>query len=292
MRTRIIYSFFAALVFFTACRKTDAPELPSNLARAPIPQFSFDSSADLTISGQDPNSFTGKVILNQYYTTDHSYKSFDVVVRKDGDNSKIQVLQTDITSLPATVTVTGDQLEKLFNSPIESTDFFDIGADVTLPSGQKIEAFPADGNPNYDPNINTLPNLRPFTIQYGVFCNYDPSVFQGNFVVVEDDWQDYHPGDVVPVTKIDDTHFSFLYNGLDRQPVIVQVDPVTNITSIQNQYFENYGPPYGNFYIQTVPSPNNIVLPCQGVISIFADIYSDNPDYGDQGNFRLVLQKQ
>jgi hypothetical protein len=292
MRTRIIYGFLITMIFLSACRKSDAPELPDNLQRAPIPQFKLDSSVDLTIPGQDPNSFNGKFTLSQYYTNDHSFKSIDVVVRKSGDNSMIKVLQSDVQQLPATISVTGEQLKTLFNAPIQSTDFYDIGADVTLLSGQKIEAFPSDGNPNYDPNINTLPNLGPFTIQYGVYCDYDPSVYDGNFVVLQDDWQDYHPGDVVPVTKIDDTHFSFMYNGLDVQPIIVTVDPVTNVTSITNQYFENYGPDFGDFFIHTVPSPNNVVLPCQGVVSIFADIYSDNPIYGDQGNFRLVLKKQ
>ena len=45
--------------------------------------------------------------------------------------------------------------------PIATTDFFDIGADVTLTNDQKLEAFPSDGNPNYDPNVNTFPNLVP-----------------------------------------------------------------------------------------------------------------------------------
>ncbi|HVX26917.1 MAG TPA: hypothetical protein VHB70_11280 [Parafilimonas sp.] len=290
MRTRIVYSFFVALIFLGACRKSDAPELPSNLQRAPIPQFKIDSSADLTISGQDPTKFSGKFTLSQYYATDHSFKSMDVVIRKSGDNSKIEVLQADITELPATFTITGDQLEKLFNAPIESTDFFDIGADVTLTNGAKVEAFPSDGNPNYDPNINTLPNLGPFTIQYGVFCNYVPSVYDGNFVVVEDDWADYHPGDVVPVTKIDDTHFSFEYAAADAKPIVVTVDPITNITSIDKVEFGNYGPGTGNFYAQSVSSPNNYVLPCQGVFSVVFDIQSDV--LGDYGAIRVVMRKQ
>ena len=80
-----------------------------------------------------------------------------------------------------------------------------------------MKLFPSDGNPNYDPNVNTLPGLGPFTLQYGVFCNYDPSVYDGDFVVVEDDWADYHPGDVVHITKIDNTHFSFEYLDAEYQ---------------------------------------------------------------------------
>lgn len=289
---KIICGFLLFTILISSCRKSDAPELPDGLQRAPIPQLSKDSSSDLTISGTDPNAFNAKFILDQYYKTDHSYKSFDVIVRKNGDNASIKVLKANITTLPATITVTGQQLKTLFGADITATDFYDFGADIYLPSGLKIEAYPSDGNPNFNPNIPVLPNLAPVTVQYVVFCDYDPSIFQGNFVVVEDDWQDYQPGDVVPVTKINDTHFSFEYNGADLKPIIVQVDPATNVTSITNQYFENYGPDYGNFYIHTAASPNNTVLPCLGVISIFADIYSDNPGVGNQGNFKLVLKKQ
>jgi hypothetical protein len=292
MKTRIIFGFLVVLIFSMGCRKTDQPELPDNLQRAPIPQFAFDSSADLSISGQDPDSFTGKFILDQYFKTDHSYKSFDIVIRKSGDNAAIKVLQSGVTQLPATFTVTGEQLKSLFNAPVQSTDFFDIGADVTLLNGQKIEAFPSDGNPNYDPNVNTLPGLGPFTLQYGVFCNYDPSVYDGDFVVAEDDWADYHPGDVVPLTKIDNTHFSFEYAALDAKPIVITVDPVTNITSVDKVVFGNYGAAFGNFSAESVSSPNNYVLPCQGVFSIVIDIASDNPTYGDQGSFRVVMQKK
>ena len=285
---RIFYSFLVILILVTSCRKSDNPVLPDDLLRVPIPQFTIDSSADLTISGQDPASFTGKFTLGQYFTADHAYQSFDVVVRKSG--GEVKILQGNVTQLPSTITVTGEQLESLFGSAIESTDFFDIGADAILAGGQKIEAFPADGLPSYDPNIATFPNLGPTSIQYGVFCTYDASIYKGNFVVVQDDWQDYHAGDVVPVTQIDDTHFSFEYASLDAQPIIVEVDPVTNATSIANQYFGNYGAGFGNFFIQSVTSGNNVVLPCQESFSVVSNISSDA--LGDFGNYRIVMRKQ
>jgi hypothetical protein len=289
---KIIYNLLAALVLITSCRKSDNPVLPDNLQRAPIPQFTIDPNADQLIPGQDPDSFNGKFSLSQYFTTDHSYKSFDIVIRKNGDNGTIKVFQDNVTQLPADFTITGVQLKTLFNAAIEPTDFYDIGADAHLADGTKLEAFPSDGNPSYDPNIATFPNIGPTSIQYGVFCEYDASVYKGDFVVVQDDWQDYHAGDVVPVTQIDGTHFSFEYAAADAQPIIVEVDPVTNVTSVADQYFGNYGAAFGNFRLHSVSSANNNVLPCQGVFSVVVDIYSDNPNVGDQGNFRIVMQKK
>ena len=108
MKTRVIFGFLVVLIFSVGCRKTDQPELPGNLQRAPIPQFTFDSSTDLTIPGQDPDSFTGKFILDQYFKTDHSYKSFDIVIRKSGDNAAVKVLQADVTQLPVLLLLPGN----------------------------------------------------------------------------------------------------------------------------------------------------------------------------------------
>jgi len=291
MQTKIIYSFLAALVILASCRKEDNPALPAGLQRATIPQLAKDSSADLNISGQDPHSFTGKFRLDQYFKTDHGFNSFDLVVIKNGDPSSVKVLQADITSIPADFTVTGDELTTLFGAEIVAGDFFDIGADVTLTSGQKLEAFPADGNPNYDPNVFALPGLQPITIRYSVLCQFDATEYDGNFVVLQDDWADYHPGDIVPVTMIDATHISFEYAALDAQPIIVQVDPTSNTTSVDNQYFGNYGPGNGNFFAQSdAGNANNYVAPCQGILSVVLDISSD--ELGPFGPFRIVLQKQ
>ena len=287
---KIIYGFFLFIIIISSCRKSDNPGLPDGLQRAPIPQLSKDSSGDLAISSQDIDGFTGKVVLNQYYTTDHSYKSINAVVIKNGDATNVQVLQADITSLPATVTFTSAQLAKLFNSAVAPGDNYTISEDIILPSGQKIEAFPADGNPNFDPNIPALPNLGATTISYAVFCPYDPNLYNGDFVVIEDDWQDYQPNDVIPVTKIDATHFSFEYNDLDAQPIIITVDPTNNTTSVSNQPFGNYGAGTGNFFIHSLASPNNYVIPCNGTVSIVTDISSDV--LGDFGTVRLVLQKK
>ena len=102
MRTKIIYAF-AALVLLASCRKEDNPILPDGLQSAPVPQFTKDSSTDLNISGQDPHSFSAKFTLDQYFANDHSFQSFDIVVRKNGDNSAVKVLETGVTSLPATL---------------------------------------------------------------------------------------------------------------------------------------------------------------------------------------------
>ena len=291
MQTKIIYGFLAAVVILASCRKEDNPVLPDDLQRATIPQLAKDSSTDLNISGQDPHSFTGKFTLDQYFKTDNGYTSFDVVVIKNGDPSSVQVLQQNVTSIPAEFTVTGDQLTTLFGAEIVAGDFFDIGADVTLTNGQKIEAFPVDGNPNYDPNVFTLPGLQPITIRYASLCQFDATEYDGDFVVVQDDWQDYQPGDVIPVTMIDATHVSFEYAALDAQPIIVEVDLASNTTSVENQYFGNYGAGFGNFFAESDPgNANNYVAPCQGILSVVLDISSD--ELGPFGPFRIVLQKQ
>ena len=292
MQTKIIYGVLATLVILASCRKEDNPVLPDGLQRATIPQLEKDSSADLNIPGDDPLSFNGKFTLDQYFQSDNGFKSFDVVVIKNGDNASVKVLQGGVTTIPASFTVTGDQLTTLFGGDIVTGDYFDIGADVILTNGQKIEAFPKDGLPNYDPNVLGLPGLKPLTIRYAVLCQFDATQYAGDFVVVQDDWADYHPGDIVPVTMIDATHISFEYAALDAQPIIVEVDLTTNETSVDDQYIGNYGAGFGDFFAHSDPdfAANNYVAPCQGILSVVLDISSDV--LGPFGPFRIVLQKQ
>ena len=51
----------------------------------------------------------------------------DIVVIKNGDKSVVKQVET-VTTYPTSITITGTQLETLFNETIELGDYFDIGA--------------------------------------------------------------------------------------------------------------------------------------------------------------------
>ncbi|MDP4261574.1 MAG: hypothetical protein Q8941_03480 [Bacteroidota bacterium] len=289
---RIIIScsyLFTAAMLFTACRKSDNPKLPA-LTRFPLPVVTkVTTGADQVISAQSPAAFTGKFTVDMFFKNDVPAQKLDVVAIKNGNKAVVKTIQANVTTYPSTITITGTQLATLFGSPIVLGDKFDISVDVTA-GGVKYEAFPLTGAP-YASGVASQPGSSTF-IRYEAVCQYNPSQYQGNFVVVSDDWADYSPGDNVPLTMIDATHFSFKYLADNAQPIIVTVNPVTNAVSVAKQvYGSGYGGaswPYGNISCESVPGVDDFVAPCSGIFSVRL---KHTVAAGSFGEAVIVLQK-
>lgn len=283
-----ILFFFAIATVFHACRKEDNPRLP-DLTRFPLPQILKVAGSDQVISAQDPDAFNGKFTVGLYFANDAPPQKFDVVIKKNNNNTNIKLFKADITVFPTEITITGPELAALFGAPVVVGDRFDISVDVTTGKGQKYEAFPATGN-SYASGIAAQPGSSTF-IRYEAVCQYNPDAYQGAFEVINDEWGDYTAGELVQLTKIDATHFSFKYKAADAQPIIVTVNPVTNSTSVAKQvYGSGYPPgwPYGNISCESVSSTENFVAPCQNTFSI---ILKHTVAAGSFGDYKIVLRK-
>jgi hypothetical protein len=290
MKRIIIYSlyFFSVAALLTACRKEDNIKLP-DLTRFPLPLVTKVAGSDQVISAQDANAFSGKFSVGLYFPNDVPPKKFDVVIMKNNDKGNVKSFQTDVTTFPSELTITGQQLATLFNAPIVLGDKFDIGVDVTTSSGAKFEAFPALGN-SYAAGVAAQPGASTF-VRYEAVCQFDPNVYNGAFEVVTDEWGDYHAGDVVQLTMIDATHFSFKYLADDPIPIIVTVNPTTNAVTVAKQvYGIGYPPgwPYGDISVESVPSVDNFVAPCAGTFSV---ILKHTVAAGSFGEYKIVLRK-
>ena len=275
-------------VFFNSCRKEDNPILPE-LIKVPTPLILKDASTDQVIDAVDPAAFSGTFTVDLFFDNDAPPEKMDIVVIKNGDKSVVKQVET-VTTYPTSITITGTQLETLFNETIELGDYFDIGANIVL-NGRTYHAFPAVGVAHAS-GVAAQPGASTF-IRYGAVCAYDPEQYQGNFVVVDDEWGDYGAGDVVELIKIDDTKFSFTYPADNAKPIIVEVNPADNSVSVTKQvYGDGYGGaswPYGPISVQSVPSVENFVAPCDGVVSV---ILSHTVGAGGFGSYKIVLEKQ
>ena len=290
MKKAISYLFIFSLlaVFFNSCRKEDNPILPE-LIKVPTPLILKDASTDQVIDAVDPAAFSGTFTVDLFFDNDAPPEKMDIVVIKNGDKSVVKQVET-VTTYPTSITITGTQLETLFNEQIELGDYFDIGANIVL-NGRTYHAFPAVGVAHAS-GVAAQPGASTF-IRYGAVCAYDPEQYQGNFVVVDDEWGDYGAGDVVELIKIDDTKFSFTYPADNAKPIIVEVNPADNSVSVTKQvYGDGYGGaswPYGPISVQSVPSVDNFVAPCDGVVSV---ILSHTVGAGGFGSYKIVLEKQ
>jgi len=283
------FCFLCLAAFFTACRKDDNPVIPA-LTRFPVPLILKVAGSDQVISATNPNAFSGKFTVDMFFKSDAPAKKLDVVVRKNNNNGNVKVVKADVTSFPTEVTLTGAQLTTLFGTAPVLGDNYDIGVDVTTQDGTRYEAFPVTGAP-YAAGIGSQPGVST-GVRYSAVCQYDPNIYKGNFVVVSDDWADYAPGDVVPLTMVDATHFSFQYLAANPRPIVVTVNAISNEVNVPRQvYGSGYPPgwPYGDISVESVPSNDNVVAPCDKTFSVMLRHTVSAGSFGDN---KIVLRKQ
>lgn len=289
MKRSIIFSVFAGLLFLSACQKEDNAKLPEIMEGPALPLITKDLTTNLVITAQDPDAFTAKYTVDLYFKNGTRPDKFDIVVMKNGNKSNVKVLQAGVTTFPSIFTVTGPQLATLFGSPIVAGDRFDIGADITQ-GGQKFLAFPTEGSP-YNSGVATQSGAS-IGIRYEAVCQFTAADYAGNFEVVLDEWADYPEGTIIPVTAINDHQLSFEYNAFDAQPIIVNVDLITNDASVEKQVYGNYGTPpawtYGDISVESITSQDNFVAPCEGTLSL---VLEHTVAAGSFGDYRIILKK-
>ena len=283
MKKNIIIYLLIASVFFTACEKNDGP-VPKEIAleRVPAPLIVKDATGSVSIDMTNLAGFNGKFNISLYFPNDIPPSKFDIVIRKNNNNGNVKLIQAGVATFPTSLSITAAQIVTLFGAAITLGDNYDIGADVYSNSGKKYEAFPVIGlgyAAAFQPDhLGFSPSVR-----FSAACQYNAALYgTGNYVVLRDDWADYASGDVVTLTQVDATHISFMYATFSPLPIIITINPATNATSATRQQYGNYGAAFGNFFAESVASPDNLVLPCAKEIGIrLKHTSSLGVDYGD-----------
>jgi hypothetical protein len=282
MKKNILFYFLLASVLFVGCKKDDG-SVPKAVAleRIPAPLIVKDAAGSVAIDMTNLAGFNGKVNIGLYFPTDIPPSKFDIVIRKNNNNGNIKLIQAGVAAFPTTISITAAQIVTLFGGAITLGDNYDIGADVYAQSGKKYEAFPAIGLGYAAAFQPDHPGFSP-SVRYSAACQYNAALFPtGNYIVLQDDWADYAVGDIVPMTQIDATHLSFKYAANSPLPIVITINPLTNVTSATKQQYGNYGPPFGNLSVESVNSPANLVLPCAREIGIRLHHTSPGFDFGD-----------
>ncbi len=295
MKKNIIFSFLlAATMIFVGCEKNDGA-IDKNIAIDEVPQPSVvmnggSASIDLTnLAG-----FLGRFDVKLLYPNGIQPAKLDVVIRKNNVNTNVKLVQAGITTYPTTVTITAAQIVTLFGgAAIVLGDNYDIGVDIYTTNGNKYEAFPVTGAAYGSTGVANQPGFSP-TVRYSAICAYNPSIYQGNFVVVEDAWQDWFPGDIVTFTQINATQFSFIdpFARGPLIPVVVTVNPLNNVVTIPRQVV---GSDWAWAGVGVWPSPTvegtGTVAPCAQTISLNMNYGSGTGTFGG-GPYPLRLRKQ
>ena len=110
--------------------------------------------------------------------------------------------------------------------------------------------------------------------------------FAGDFEVLDDEWQDYFAGDIVPLTVSGDT-IMFKYAAGNAQPIKLLVNKTNGVVTVAKQVYGNYGP--DAFSAQSLAgSADNFVNPCDKIVSVRL---THTVAAGSYGSFTIRFKK-
>jgi hypothetical protein len=286
MKYSLIYSFFLGALLISGCRKDDNSKVP-DFQKVPVPQITLAPGSGAKIPVSDPSTYNATVVVDNYFKHDEAPKQLDLLVIKNGDIATVQTLQAGITTFPTNVTVTGTQIADLFGT-IEENDEFTLGADITTLNGTKYNAFPTDGGIAYAPGIYNMPGSSPeLTLVGANICFFDPATFGGgNYEVVLDEWNDFAAGSSIPVTKIDDTHYSFKYAADNAVPIVMEINPDDNSLTVASTMYGDYG----GSQVTAKSVAGSEIDACNATFKLILN--HNAPDFGgDLGDYAITLKK-
>lgn len=290
----LLAASLGAVIAFSGCKKDDgAIKKRVSIAAVPTITTNIDATGSQAIDLLNLASFSGKFKVDLYFPGTTPPTKVDVVVRKSNGavtNANVKVYKAGVTVFPTTFTVTAAEIATVFGVPIALGDAYDFATDIYV-GDRKFEAFPAVGA-GQGAGLNGQPFFSEFA-RYSAICAYDPNLYQGNFVVVSDAFQDFSPGEIVPITKISNTQFSFLDPYVTSPlPIIVTVNPLNNQLTITKQKIGNaftWNLGYTNPNMAVAASAASFVAPCSKTIDLSI---AYTVDQGGFGTFLLKLRKQ
>lgn len=259
-------------LLFVGCKKDDGAikkDVLQFIDAIPVISTGIDAASSQSIDMLNLSSFSGKFTVSKYFADATNPEKVDIVVSKNGaKGSAVKVYKAGVTTFPSSYTITVAEIQTLFGAAVVLGDSYDFSVDIYA-NGKKYEAFPLGGigsgsGPNGMPNYSEK-------ARFAAICAYDPNIYLGDFVVVTDEWGDYGAGDVVAITKVSNTQFSFKYVEPSAVPIIVTVNTGNNVTSVTKQAYtgaSGYGTSYGAFSAESVASADNFVAPCDKIFSV------------------------
>lgn len=282
--------FLGLAMAFTSCTKNDGA-ITNKVTINDVPAITtaVDASGSQSIDMLNLSAFSGKFNMSLYFPGAVAPDKVDIVVRKNGSNANVKVYKAGVTALPASYTITVTDLQTLFGAAVVLGDSYDFAPDIYVGT-KKFEAFPAVGAGSGAGPV-AMPLYSEFA-RFSAICAYDPAIYVGNFTVVSDGFGDFSPGEIVPITKIDNTHFSFLDPYVTSPlPIIVTVNPLNNQLSITKQKIGNafvWALNYTNPNMAMAASASSFVAPCSKTITMSITY---TVDQGSFGAYTLVLKK-
>lgn len=137
----------SAAIAFTGCKKDDGA-IPKRVSIEDVPVVTTNTETGTTtgtITFASQAAFQGKFKVALYFAGTTPPAKVDVVIRKNASAANVKVYKADVTTLPASFTVTAAEIATLFGTAsLALNDTYDFAPDIYVGS-KKYEAFPATG---------------------------------------------------------------------------------------------------------------------------------------------------
>jgi len=143
-KINILTALAVAVISFTGCSKDDGP-IPKNIGIEEVPAVSTNletGGTTATITFANQAAFQGKFKVSLFFAGATPPSKVDIVVRKNASAANVKVYKTDISTFPASFTVTAAEIATLFGAPLALNDTYDFAPNIYVNS-KVYEAFPA-----------------------------------------------------------------------------------------------------------------------------------------------------
>jgi hypothetical protein len=285
---KIIIAFLGIGLFcllMNSCRKNDISGDSKDLILGSY--VTLDSTINTNLNISDPASVVSIKIAKTVGSPVASINIYAATGAAE-DTTTWVLIKNVAYSDGVVLTVTTTELATAFGStPLAAGNQYVIQNQVVTKDGRKFSVW------NTPDTYNSFPAYHmALTWTATAVCAFNQSDAVGTYKVVSDkNWQDFSPGDLITVSAGPDANsISFLAypspaaGGTNRQPWIVEVNPVTDVATMATQYVGDYpGAPGSN------ASAKGLVFSCTGYITLTVTITYGGTPYTGQV---LVLQKQ
>jgi hypothetical protein len=187
------------------------------------------------------------------------------------------------------IAVSGSEIAAAMGAPIAPGDLYTLYNSCITKDGGRFDFGNINGEVAGNPNYNMA-----LTWSAAIVCAFTGNM-AGNYEVLRDDWVDWSPGSIVPVTdgpaanqvNISQVWPNPAFGSVVGSGLFIKVDPATGTASVEpNLTWGNYGS-----YTTVNNGPGSgYVFSCTG--DIIMTIRINAPPFGDQGNFGLILKKR
>ncbi|OIR12106.1 hypothetical protein GALL_63570 [mine drainage metagenome] len=298
-KTLYLFVIISMILVAGACKKTgkDANSLSDVSILGTGTYLVLDSTVNLNMNYSTINTSSVGIQVEQY----KNGKPIDHIVVYVATSATYDTTQWHLVkSIPYTgkgtaISVTGSELATALGTTPASlspgTSYYFYNRSVTK-TGEFWDVSNT-GYANDGTNLIAGTNYHSaFSFTANIVCPF-VAPMAGTYKVIEDDWVDWSPGDLVQVTDgpgPNQLNLSQVWPnpayGTVVNPLYCVVDPATGVATVPTGIiWGNYG-----YICSTLSGGGGNVFSCTGLISL--SIHINAGAYGDQGFSKLILQKQ